>query len=332
MNDFLSFDSQTDTIRIIDCSANAIFNECIPNNDKITVKGDALIKILYCNDTESTHPLYTTKKIPFTHELSCLGVNSLFECIPQGVCFDERVEFKENGITIELTLSLSAIAQKNETVKYVSDAFSTEKACETATNEISVLNALRCTSGNLTQNNVFSLANIKLSQDAKIIDIIGKCNINEFEVENGKLIFKGNNDYQLTYFLDGEYSSIVLNSPVKYELDGRSLPANIKVFKWKSLSNITSLRARHDGERLFVDCELSIGIILCCENKIELLDEMIFSEYLNKSSSEILLCYPSKGSTVWSVAKQYGVTPKEVRIKNSIPESEENIKNRFLVI
>ena len=332
LNDFISFDSQTDNIRIIDCSASVTFNECLATSDKISTKGDATLKILYCNDQESSHPLCTTKKIPFSHELSCLGVNSLFECTPHGVCFDEHFDFKENGASIECTLSLSATAQRNEDVKYVADAYSTEKVCETSTNKLSVLTFSRCNLGNLTQNDVFTLDNIKLSRDAKIIDINGKSNINEFTCENGKLVFKGTNDYQLIYFLDGEYSSIALNTPIKYELDGRSLPDSTKAFQWQALSDISSVRARHDGERLFVDCELNINVTLNLENNIEFLDEMIFGEYLNKENGEILLCYPDKSSTVWSIAKQYGVSPKNLRNKNSIPETEDQIKKRYLII
>lgn len=332
LNDFVSFDTQTDNIRIIDCSASVTFSECLALSDKISAKGDATLKILYCNDGESAHPICITKKIPFSHELSCMGVNSLFECIPHGVCFDEHLDFKENGVTIDCTLSICATAQRNENVQYIADAYSTEKVCETSTSELSVLNFSRCALGNLTQNDVFILGNINLSRDAKIIDINGKSNINEFECENGKLIFKGTNDYQLIYFLDGEYSSILLNAPVKYELDGRSLSNSIKAFQWQALSSVSSVRARHDGERLFVDCELNIGLTLNYENTIQILDEMIFGEYLKKADSEILLCYPDKFSTVWSVAKQYGVSPKNLRSKNSISEVEEQIKKRYLII
>lgn len=332
LNDFISFDTPNDSVRIIDCSSSVSFSECTPNIDKINVKGDALVKILYCNDGESTHPLTITKKIPFACELSCAGVNSLFECVARGVCFDERFDFTENGISLELMLSLCATAQRNESVKYIADAYSTEKVCENSSNELSLMNAVRCSHGNLTQNDVFILENIKLSRDAKIIDIVGKCNIGEFEKENGKLIFKGSNDYILLYFLDGEYSSISLNAPVRYELDSKGKLDFEKAFKWYAESSVYSVRARHDGERLFVDCELNLGMILNFENKIEILDEMIFGEYLKKPCGEILLCYPEKDATVWSVSKQYGETQKNIRTKNSIPETENQVKKRYLII
>lgn len=332
LNDFISFDGQNDNIRIIDCSANAVFNECSASMDKINVKGDAILKILYCNDAESTHPQSQTKKIPFSCELSCVGVNSLFECVAHGVCFDEKVDFTENGVSVEFTLSLSAKAQRNEAVKYIADAYSTEKVCENSSYQLQLLNSVRCCSCNLTQNDVFSLENVKLSRDAKIIDILGNCNINELTNENGKLIFKGNNDYQLVYFLDGEYSSLALTSPVRYALDLRAPQDLEKPFKWIAKGEISSVRARHDGERLFIDSELNLGIMLNSENSVEVLDEMIFGEYLKKSHSEILLCYPDKNASVWSVAKEYGEPQKHIRVKNAIPEAEEYVKKRFLVI
>lgn len=332
LNDFISFDSPIDNIRIIDCFCTPIFSECTATNDKICTKGDALVKILYCNDNESAQPLSVSKKIPFSYELFCPGINSLFECTAHGVCFDERFDFEENGVALEFTLSLSALGQRNEAVKYVADAYSTEKVCECASGELSFFNATRCCSGNLTQNDVFSLEDLKLSRDAKIIDILGKCNITELEAENGRFVFKGMNDYQLIYFLDGEYSSISFNAPIKYELDSRTPINSEKQFMWRTNIEASSIRARHDGERLFLDCELNISVLLNCENKIDFLDEIIFGEYLKKSSSEILLCYPDKEATVWSVAKQYGEPQKSIRIKNAIPENEEQVKKRYLII
>ena len=173
---------------------------------------------------------------------------------------------------------------------------------------------------------------MKLSQNAKIIEVMGKSSINELEADGTKMIFKGNNDYQLIYFLDGEYSSLTFSAPIKYELDSRSTPSVPKTFSWHADSSISSVRARHDGERLFVDCELNFGINLRCEQEIGILDEMIFSEYLDKKRSEILLCYPEKNASIWSVAKQYGEPQRSIRQKNAIPENENSVKRRYLVI
>ena len=332
LNDFLSFDASSDNIRIIDCNSSVIFNECICSNDKISVKGDAVLKILYCNEAESSHPLNMTKKIPFSCEVLAVGVNSLYECMARGVCFDERFDFTDNGIGVELTLAISTLAQRNEAVKYVADAYSTEKVCENSSTTLSILNSIRCCTSNLTQNDVFSLEETKLTRDVKIIDVNGKSNINEFTHENGKLIFKGTNDYQLLYCLDGEYSSASISAPVRYALDTRNALDLSKEFKWRAESSVSSVRARHDGERLFIDCELNLSLLFDSENNIEILDEMMFGEYLNKPVGDIILCYPEKEATVWSVAKRYGEPQKSIRLKNSIPENEEQIKKRYLVV
>ena len=47
---------------------------------------------------------------------------------------------------------------------------------------------------------------------------------------------------------------------------------------------------------------------------------------------DIILCYPDKEATVWTVAKQYGEPQKNIRAKNSIPENEDQIKKRYLII
>ena len=332
LNDFISFDSPSENIRIVDCLPSIIVNECLPSTDKITVRGDVMLKILYCNELENSHPLSLIKKIPFSMDLTCIGVNNLFECVANCVCFDERFDFSENGVSVELTLSTSAFAQRNEKIKYVADAYSTEKVCENSTSDVVITNVLRVCHGNLTQNDVFSLENVKLSPNIKIVDIFGKANINELEIENDKLVFKGITDYQLIYFLDGEYSSINITSPLKYAIDCHSFPKLPNPIKWYAESSVSTLKARNDAERLFVDCELNLSLTLTCENKIEILDEMVFGKFLNKDRAEILLCYPEKNTPLWSVAKQYGEPLRSIRHKNTLPENENIVKRRYLVI
>ena len=332
LNDFITFDTPIDNVRIIDCTSTPIVNECLATNDKISIRGDVVLKLLYCNDAEGITPLSITRKLPFTCDVLCAGVNSLFECTAHGVCYDEGFDFKENGLALEITLSLFALAQKNEPVKYVEDSYSTEKVCEASSSKLFLNNSVRCCYGNLTQNEVFMLESIRLSPNAKIVDTVAKSSINELSFENDKLVLKGNNDFQLIYSIDGEYASLSLSSPIRYEVDCRHTSLNDNLLKWFAKASTSSVRARLDGERLFIDSELNICLSVISTASIDILSEMMFGEYLKKPLGEILLCYPDKSATVWSIGKQYGEAQKSLRAKNAIPESEEQAKKRYLII
>lgn len=332
LTDFISLDSQIDNVRIVDTHTSVMISECLPTNDKISIKGEVLMKILYCNDSESEQPLTMLRKLPLSLTQYCEGVTPTHECAAYGIVTDERFDISDSGIGIEVDITLCARAQKNELVPYINDAYSTERTCECKSISVPVMNSLRCSNGNLTQNETFKFDDVKLQKDAKIVDVIGKAVLNELSHENGRLHLRGQCDYQIIYYLDEEYSSIEVSSPLHYEFDTRSVPSANGNIKWSGNANVVHVRARGDGERLFVDSELNFCFFTQQEENIDALGEMVFGEKLSKPSGELLLCYPEKEARLWSVAKQYGESLRKIRVQNSIPEGEETVKKKFLII
>ncbi len=332
LNDHISLDTALDSVRIVDASTSVFVSECVSSTDKISIKGDVLLKLLYCNDAESEHPMVMNRRLPFSATVYCDGISNGFECSAHGFVSDEVLNVEETGISVELNVTLCAVAQKNERVPYIADAYSTERATEAATSEMRVMNAVKCFNGSLTQNEALTLDEAKLSPDAKIIDVCGKVNASELTHEGGKLILKGSCDYQVVYYLDGEYSVRPLTSPMRYEFDCRGADVDTDALNWSAQASIAAERARSDGERLYIDSELNICCFVQGDSKISWLKEMTFGEKLKKTSGELVLCFPKKNTDIWSVAKLYGESQRRIRTQNSIPEGEDTVKNKYLVI
>ena len=332
ISDFVSLDSTIDSVRVIDCSQNVSINECTAQSSQISIRGEVILKLIYCNDAQSTMPITTIRKIPFNKSIDCDMVNSTYECSCFGIVNNERIDVQENGIGIEGRLILYARAQKNDEVSYIADAFSTEKEAEVSYSNIKIPCALKSSNGNLTENEVFPLDEIGISRDAKILDTTAVPHTDECSLKDGRLSIKGRCDYQLIYCLDGEYASKTLSAPFKYEIDckcahNHTLPASFFVN-----ANINSAKARCDAERLFVDCELGFDVFALCESETTLLSEMIFGQARQNHKNELLICYPDREATLWSVAKQYGEPVSAIKKRNSISENDGTIKRRFLVI
>lgn len=332
LNDFISLDSQMDDMRIIDINSGVSISECAATTDKINVRGEVVLKILYCNDVQSDYPLTLVRKIPLSSSLPCDGISNSFDCLASGSVIDEQINIDESGVKLEISLVITAIGQKNESVPYTNDAYSTERTSENKNMDVPIFQSVKCSNGNLSQNEVFSVEEIKLSPDAKIIDVSSRPTINELNWENEKLILTGVCEHQLIYHLDEEYSAKELSAPFRYEIDMRSFANSPSILKWNASACASHSRARCDGERLFIDCELNFGVSLQKETKISVLDEMILGERVDKCSGELLLCYPDKEATLWSVAKQYGIPQRKIKAQNSIPENEQIIKKKFLII
>ena len=219
ISDFIPLNSPAESTRIVNCTTSVTISECLSQDQKINVRGEVLLKLLYCDETQNVLPLSVSHKIPFTKSISCDGVNNSFESSAFGVVFDEQLDVEENGIGIEMTLSVYARAQRNDTVSYIADSYSTEKETHPSYSPLSIMNAMRCSNANLTQNDSFSLEEINLMPDAKIIDVCSNATAEELLAENGRIFIKGRCDHQLIYYHDGEYSCKDLRTPFKYELD-----------------------------------------------------------------------------------------------------------------
>lgn len=332
LSDFIALDSPLDDMRIVDVNSGISISECIPSSDKVNVRGELVLKMLYCNDAQSDYPLSLTRKIPISSTVDCEGVSATHDCSASGTVIDEQLNIDESGVKLEVSVVLCVRAQKNEVVPYVSDAYSTERASESKNADVPLLHAVKCTNGNLTQNEVFSLEEIKLSTDARIVDVIARPNINELKWENGRISLLGVCEYQVICCIGEEYSSRELSSSLKYELDSRSGVPSTSILKWSADASASNSRARNDGERLFIDSELSFCVLLHEEAKISVLDEMVLGEKLESSAGDLLLCYPDKDATLWSIAKKYNVPQRTIKAQNSIPDTETKTKRKYLII
>ena len=332
ISDFIPINSPSESTRIVNCATNVAISECVCGEDKINVRGEIIIKLLYCDDTQSVMPIAASHKIPFTKSIPCEGVKNSFEASSFGIITDEQLDVAENGVGIELSLSIYAHAQANDRVSYIADSYSTEKHTNTSYSSLNVINSLRCTNGNLTQNDRFSLENINMPRDAKIVDVASNATVEELNCENGRIFVKGRCDHQLIYHHDGEFACKDLRTPFKYEVDCKGDFTHNSPIKWDARVGVPVSKARCDVEHLYLDCELTFDICIRNEQDIELLSEMSFGESRNNASNELVLCYPDRDATLWSIAKHYGTEIEKIKKRNSLPDGDGAIKRRFLVV
>ena len=163
------------------------------------------------------------------------------------------------------------------------------------------------------------------------MDVCATAHAEEHTLENGRISIKGRCDYQVIHFLDGEYACKTISAPFKYDIDCKAID-NDSPKKYFTKINAASSKARSDGERLFLDSELEFDVFVLDECEATLLSEMIFTQSRDKHNDELLLCYPDREATLWSVAKKYGEPVSAIKKRNSISETDTAIKRRFLVI
>jgi hypothetical protein len=90
-----------------------------------------------------------------------------------------------------------------------------------------------------------------------------------------------------------------------------------------------------DDRQYWVVTELQaklIGSQMIEKYQINLLHTVNLGELLQKSNGELTLCYPHNAASLWSIAKQYGEPMETIRAKNSVSETNDISKKKFLII
>lgn len=330
LTDEIPLDADIDSVRIVDYHTSAMLNECFVRGSKLHIRGEALLKLLYCNDAESAQALTMTRKLPFSTEIDTAGIPDGAECSAYISVEDENIRVDEKSINAEVYIKALATTQHNEAVRYISDAFSTEYETKTHSEDISTLCSVKNCFGNLTQNDTLPSSELKIDPNAKIIDCHCDVKIDSIKCENGKAVLAGKTDNSVIYYYDGEYNSKLISLPLKYELD---VPHKDNECTHVSLSHAecVSCRVRHDGERIFIDRELQFCILLQARKSISVLDSIEFCERLARVDSDMTLCYPSSDATLWSISKRYCKSPELIRKKNSL--TDDNIsKKKYIIV
>ena len=332
LSDLITTDTNTENIRVIDSISTVHVEECLPSTDHINIKGTVTIKTYYCDESETHRVQVSTRKLPFSHSIYCEGASSASECNAYGIADTEQPTVAESSISIELTLTLCATCQAITPVSLVDDAYSTEYHSQSTYASLMLPKALKCSCGTLTHNDAFSLDDIKLPQDSKIIDVLPRAYVEAISNENGRLVIKGKTEYQIIYFNDQEYLSKEVSAPFKYETDCKFDSTDDSALKWHVEPTAIHSRARNDSDKLHIDTELNFSMLMRTYESVSYLSDLELSEPYEGSHGEIILCYPDKDDTIWSIAKQYGKKTKKLCEKNALKDEADISKKRFLVI
>ena len=81
-----------------------------------------------------------------------------------------------------------------------------------------------------------------------------------------------------------------------------------------------TVRTRCDGERLGIDSEIFVRGSGWRETACQMPERVTFGERFIPAKGEWIICYPSFGDSLWSVAKRYGVSTESLAERNGIAE------------
>lgn len=317
LSEELSADTHAGELRVILCEAAMAVPETVPSADGVGCRGEATLKITACCEGEDATPFILAKRVPFSVTVPADGFTPDMCCRARACCTEMNATVTEDGrILVDLSGMVLAEGQGNLPVHYTADLYSTEREDKAVFSEYRFPRAERCIGGNFTQSVYEPLSSFGLAPDCEVLDVDASASVTSMTYEKGKWVIAGDTRMGLLAREGGEYATHELSIPFRYEADGEGgepMLATAEVM-------MTSGRARTEGGRLGIECEMAVSGRVCVAGTLTALCQVEFGEPIAKTE-EMVVAFPERGESLWSVAKRYHAPVAELARTNAVPVS-----------
>jgi len=321
-------------LRIIMPEACVFVSEATPADGYVSCRGDVMVKVLMCRENPDSEPYTVTRKLPFAVQVEIDGATADSECRAFGKVTELLVSNEDGRILCEVGVVITAEAQKNVPMSYIKDIYSTDYTCETEMTDRSYPVAVCCMMGNVTSSGAVALTDIGVEPGSVVLDCAGVPSACRVTFENGKFVLDGECKYTALLSAGAEMFQKEFSLPFRYEFrhdgeaaDGSAADSTAGAsvnspatdgYDADSSAEIVSVRCRIDAEKLSVDSELALSARISGRQSIHSVSAVMFGVPVSRTDGEIVICYPDKSDSLWSVCKRYGVGIGSVAGRNGI--------------
>ena len=289
---------------IIKSDAVVASGECKALGNKIMIKGDVNIRVLYLADMNTGDTGIFDYTMPYSEILDADGVSEDSLCITSAELVSHSVniqqEYSQNGTVVNFEVKLSAYAfgYGKEILPFIDDAYSTD---------IMLDMTYAGTDTSKIENMIIS----------SVIDIWCEQCITGTVKEKGDMLIKG----KLNMCILAKNSENIPFYSERVVDFTYPIPKSEEDTEAQTEGMVQSVSYRiNGGNKLDLRIETKLNITLVKNNKINYVSSITpdSENKIKKDGSALILYYASQGESVWSIAKEYAVSCKAVMEENEL--------------
>lgn len=271
------------------------------DGESVLVAGEAVIRMLVMCDGTSEGII---RKIPFEAEIDLSGIDISTEVSVRinGFVTDTSLNIEDGRVAIEINLILEACVGQNKPLRYTKDVYSTKQECDKIMKQYALPVVLSNKNFSFSQSEKVSASDLNFPEGADIIHVYGSAVADDFTVEDGKQVLRGNCKYNMICLVGGEYTHVEAKLPFNYETDCEE---QVEVFD--SVLRLSNCKARCDGEFISLESDVLASCSIVGSKLTEMPGEVSFTEARDEQKDRWIVYYVSGDDDLWSIAKRYGV-------------------------
>jgi len=320
--DTISIDNIDSLVEILSADINIINSDIKLSYNKVLVKSDANIKIIYL--TEDNRICNIESNIPV------MGFVDIPNISDDNIC-DVKYEIKnimikpnnmeEHSIYVEIEIEVICNAYENKQLEIMQDLYSPSKNINFKCKNIRTMCDMHLAKGILNIDERIEVEGINSSN--KICDVKVSPEIETENILEGRIIYTGNLNMNIMYLSEtGDLNVKNVKMPFEFNLQDNNIGSNYDIeTKINILSqdfivvNDTTINAKIEME--FV-AKASKNM------QMNIIDEIEVDERLEDNYSMVIY-FVKKGETLWDIAKKFGSRIEDIVAVNDI--ENENVIN-----
>lgn len=301
---------------------------------KLVAKGDISVNLLYLADDGANGIENMQFSIPFSQIMDMNNIDD-GECILDAQCSgcDISIVSNEDGeqktVKCSAMLNITALLQKNHEVEIVTDAYSTEFACNTAQHQICIdsmpvkINEIHSEKENISFDN---------EETENVCGVWASAETVNTRIEQGTLVISGKIKWCVLAKVHESYTLFEKETVFEHVCNDfgnfESLRADISA----CVVACTYTLSNSQGVTLKCDVRLSGCVVptVCCNA----LTDIVIDENIKENCSDecaLKLYFADEGEKLWDIAKKYRTSAKAVIEENGIDNACEKCGGMLMI-
>ncbi len=321
---------------ILCCNIMVIPGESRISKEQLQVSATAYMNCAYL--TEDGKTAIVSRKFPISATIDVIGAPDSAACFVRTAVdtIKTNVEVNENGeskiIELDFTYAVSVDCAYNTPTSAIRDAYSTKYEYHTQYMSQTMYSLSRMIFGNFSVNESVTRqqAGADSAKELCYADVQLRPAAVTVDSDRKKLVMEGTSDLSLIATGDDGLMPIKFSVPYRYETDGSDLDQNALIHSMVSPCN---LRVRLDSGNVYVDFEVMVEAMIVHKTPIYIAEEISFDSdklLCDAHRAPMTLYYPTRGESVWEIAKKYHTTRQAITAANHM--NGETITNERVIL
>lgn len=291
------------------CDGDIVVNEAKSVQGGVIIRGDVVISAILFG--EDGRYFMVRRRYPFEEQVE---IPSAVEGLPArgwGIVTSASVTSPEEGgrMKYEVEYDLFGEVCERNTSTYPEDAYSTKWESTLHTGQRTTVVPVKCGVGNVSIGGSFDRKG-KKNDSEYVIGTVFNPKWDRLSRDGGKLILTGTTEAGLLIAGGGEVTEEIYEIPMKYETDSQYISEENGDIICHADISVSDGNGRIDGDRVNINCNLTISMSAAEKQTISMIDEVILDKTspADKREGVITVYYPEDGESMWDIGKKYGVS------------------------